>query len=248
MNKQLIAALSVFLAAPAMSATSLDIGYKAYTSDTKDDNRGAYDQPFVKLTHFEKADWGTLLAYIKLENPGEIKDAQNDADGKLTVKSLIIVDKQISDSKYNYWMQNFLVSNRTVMEDNLYLGVTTNRKYGGLFINAGVGVNYTAASLAPTGANFDGISGYAAVINARYPFSTMGLKHSLSVNYEGQFDRDEEHMSTLGYASYGHQIITTLKTSITESFYTKLHMTHFDSWGSTPNDGIEYGVAVGFTF
>jgi hypothetical protein len=27
-----------------------------------------------------------------------------------------------------------------------------------------------------------------------------------------------------------------------------LHMTHFDSWGSAPNDGIEYGVAVGFTF
>ncbi|QFU24536.1 outer membrane protein OmpK [Shewanella eurypsychrophilus] len=248
MKKQILTALSIFLVAPAISATSVDVGYKAYTSDTKDDNGGAYDQPFVKLTHFNKADWGTLLAYIKLENPGEINDAQNDKDGKLTVKSLIIVDKQISDSKYNYWMQNFLVSNRTVMEDNLYLGVTTNRKYGGLFLNAGVGVNYSAASLAPTGAHFDGISGYAAVINARYPFSAMGLKHSLSVNYEGQFDRDEEHMSTLGYASYGHQIITTLKTSMTESFYTKLHMTHFDSWGATPNDGIEYGVAVGFSF
>ncbi|WP_076411890.1 outer membrane protein OmpK [Shewanella sp. UCD-KL12] len=248
MKKQLITAMTAFLIAPAMSATSVDIGYKAYTSDTKDDNGGAYDQPFVKLTHFNKADWGTLLAYIKLENPGEVKDAQHDADGKLTVKSLIIVDKQISDSKYNFWMQNFLVSNRTVMEDNLYLGVTTNRKYGDLFLNAGAGVNYSAASLTPTGESFDGISGYAAVINARYPFSALGLKHSLSVNYEGQFDRDEQHMSTLGYASYGHQLITTLKTSMTDSFYTKLHMTHFDSWGSTANDGIEYGVAVGFTF
>ena len=248
MKKQLITALSIFMVAPAMSATSLDVGYKAYTSDTKDDNGGAYDQPFIKLTHFNKADWGSLLAYIKLENPGEVKDAQNNTDGKLTVKSLVIVDKQISDSKFNYWGQNFLSSNRTVMEDNLYLGVTTNRKYGDLFINAGVGFNYSAASLAPTGASFDGISGYAAVINARYPFAALGLKHSLSVNYEGQFNRDEEHMNTLGYASYGHQIITTLKTSITDSFYTKLHLTQFDSWGVTPNDGIEYGVAIGYTF
>ena len=248
MKNQLIIALSVFLVAPAMSATSVDIGYKAYTSETKDDNGGAYDQPFVKLTHFNKADWGTLLAYIKLENPGEVQDAQGGKDGKLTVKSLVIVDKQIADSSYNYWAQNFLSSNRTVMEDNLYLGITTNRKYGDLFINTGIGLNYSAASFSPTGSHFDGLSGYAAVINASYPFSGLGLKNSVSVNYEGQFDRDEEHMSTLGYANYGHQIITTLKTSITDSFYTKLHVTHFDSWGATPNDGIEYGVAVGFSF
>ncbi|MEC4728972.1 outer membrane protein OmpK [Shewanella sp. D64] len=248
MKKQIITALSVFLVTPAISATSVDIGYKAYTSETKDDNGGAYEQPFVKLTHFNKADWGTLLAYIKLENVGEVKDAQDDKDGKLTVKSLIVVDKQIAKTKYNYWAQNFLSSNRTVMEDNLYLGVTTNRKYGDLFINAGAGLNYTAASFSPTGAHFDGLSGYAAVINASYPFSALGLKHSLAVNYEGQFDRDEEHMSTLAYDSYGHQIITTLKTSISQSFYTKLHLTHFDSWGAAPNDGIEYGVSVGFTF
>jgi hypothetical protein len=248
MKKQIVTALAALVIAPAMSATSVDFGYKAHTSDTKSDNGGAYDQPFVKLTHFNKADWGTLLAYVKFENPREVKEAQHGADGKLTVKSLFIIDKQISDTSYNLWGQNFSVSNRTVMEDNLYLGVTTNRKYGDLFINAGIGLNYSVAHFDPTGANFDGISGYAAVINASYPFSAIGLKHSLSVNYEGQIDRDEDHMSTLGYDSYGHQIITTLKTSMTESFYTKLHMTHFDSWGSAPNDGIEYGVAVGFTF
>lgn len=248
MKKQLVTALTMLLVAPAMSATSLDIGYKAYTSDTKSDNGGAYDQPFVKLTHFNKAEWGTLIAYVKLENPGEINDAQHGKDGKLTVKSLLIIDKQIADSSFNIWAQNFLVSNRTVMEDNFYLGVTTNQKFGSLFVNAGVGLNYSAAHFDPTGESFDGLSGYAAVINARYPFSAMGLKHSLSVNYEGQIDRDEDYMSTLGYASYGHQIITTLKTSVSDSFYTKLHLTQFDSWGAAPNDGIEYGVAVGFNF
>ncbi|EDQ01877.1 outer membrane protein OmpK [Shewanella benthica] len=248
MKKQLVTALTMLLVAPAMSATSLDIGYKAYTSDTKSDNGGAYDQPFVKLTHFNKAEWGTLIAYVKLENPGEISDAQHGKDGKLTVKSLLIIDKQIADSSFNIWAQNFLISNRTVMEDNFYLGVTTNQKFGSLFVNAGVGLNYSAAHFDPSGESFDGLSGYAVVINVRYPFSAMGLKHSLSVNYEGQIDRDEDHMSTLGYASYGHQIITTLKTSVSDSFYTKLHLTQFDSWGAAPNDGIEYGVSVGFKF
>lgn len=248
MKKQLVTALAAFVIAPAMSATSVDMGYKAYTSETKSDNGGAYDQPFVKLTHFNKADWGTLLAYVKLENPGEVKDAQHGKEGKLTVKSLVIVDKQIADSNYNLWVQNFVVTNRTIMEDNLYLGVTTNRKYGDLFINAGLGINYSAAHFDPTGASFDGVSGYAAVINARYPLAFAGLKHSLSINYEGQMDRDRDHMSTLGYDSYGHQLITTLKTNISGSFYTKLHLTHFDSWGSVPNDGIEYGAAIGFTF
>ncbi|USD38124.1 MULTISPECIES: outer membrane protein OmpK [Ferrimonas] len=248
MNTKLIAALSALLVAPAMSATSLDLGYKAYTSDTRDDNAGAYNQPFLKLSHFNKADWGTLFAYVKLENPGEVKDAQHGADGKLTVKSLAIVDKQIGSSNHNLWMQNFLSSNRTVMEDNLYLGLTTNQKFNGLFINAGIGINYSAASFSPTNASFDGLSGGAAVINARYPFALAGLKHSLTVNYEGQFGRDDEHKQTLGYDSYGHQLITTLKTNLTESLYTKLHLTQFDSWGATPNDGIEYGIAIGMSF
>ncbi|WP_028109163.1 outer membrane protein OmpK [Ferrimonas futtsuensis] len=248
MKLKLLTAAIALVATPVLSATSLDIGYKAYTSDTKDDNRGAYDQPFFKLSHFNKADWGTLFAYVKLENPGEVKDAQHGADGKLTVKSLTIVDKQIGDSAYNWWLQNFLVSNRTVMEDNLYLGFTTNRKYGQLFINAGLGINYSAASFSPTSASFDGLSGGAAVINARYPLQFLGLKHSLSLNYEGQFGRDDEHKATLGYDSYGHQIITTLKTSLGEGIYTKLHLTQFDSWGATPNDGIEYGLAIGFSF
>lgn len=248
MKRTLLAASLALLTGSAFAGTTFDLGYKAHTSSTKDDNGGAYDQPFVKITHFNKADWGTLLAYLKLENPGEIADAQHGKDGKLTVKNLMIIDKQIGDTAYNWWLQNFLVSNRTVMEDNLYLGLTTNRKFDKLFINAGAGLNYSAAHFDPTGASFDGISGGAVVINAIYPMQAFNLKHRLSVNYEGQFARDDEHKSTLGYDSYGHQIITTFKTSLTDTVYTKLHLTHFDSWGSSPNDGIEYGVAIGFNF
>ncbi|MGL5487788.1 MAG: outer membrane protein OmpK, partial [Shewanella sp.] len=92
------------------------------------------------------------------------------------------------------------------------------------------------------------LSGYAVVLNAKYPFELLGFKNSLSLNYEAQIDRDKAHQALFSYDSYGHQIITTLQTNLTDSVFSKIYVTHYDSWGSQYNDGIEYGVSVGYQF
>ncbi|WP_345875274.1 outer membrane protein OmpK [Shewanella algae] len=231
-----------------VTKTSLDLGYKFYTSDTKDDNPGVFNQPFLKLNHLGLADWGSYFANIKLENPGEVAENQKNEDGKTTLKSLAIIEHKLGESGFNFWAQNFISASETLVEDNLYLGVTHNSKFGDLALNYGVGFNYTFGHFSPTDENFNDISGYALVLNAKYPLSFAGLKHNLSVNYEAQIDRDEEHQKLFSYDSYGHQIILGWQTQFTDAFYGKLHLTQYDSWGAQYNDGIEYGLAFGYQF
>ncbi|WP_025821366.1 outer membrane protein OmpK [Shewanella marina] len=231
-----------------VNVTNVELGYKAYTSSTKTDNKGVFDQSFVKLNHLAIVDWGNYFANIKLENPGQWSHDQSGQAGKTTLKALNIIEYNLGTTKFNLWGQNFISANKTVVEDNLYLGVSHDVSLAGVSINYGLGANYTFASLTPTNGEFNGMSGYATVLNLRYPLTVLGLKNMLSLNYEGQFDRATEHQHLLGYRSYGHQIITTLKTNISKSIYSKLHITHFDSWGSTPRGGIEYGVAIGMNF
>ena len=253
LNKSMVSALlsTIFISASAyadVTKTSVDLGYKFYTESTKDDNPGVFNQPFVKLNHLGIADWGTYFANIKLENPAELAENQKNQDGKTTLKSLMILENQLGESNFNFWTQNFISASETLVEDNLYLGLTHNTKFKSLSLNYGVGFNYTFGNFSPTSEKFNDLSGYALVVNAKYPFELLGAKHSLSLNYEAQIDRDKAHQELFSYESYGHQIITTLQTNLTDSIYTKLHLTHYDSWGAQYNDGIEYGVSVGYQF
>lgn len=231
-----------------VNKTSVDLGYKFYTSDTKNDNPGVFNQPFIKLNHLGIADWGTYFANLKLENPAEIAENQKHLDGKTTIKSLLIIENKLGESQFNFWTQNFISASETLVEDNLYLGVTHNAKIQKLSLNYGVGLNYTIGNFSPTSEKFNDLSGYAVVLNAKYPFEFLGFKNSLSLNYEAQIDRDKAHQALFSYDSYGHQIITTLQTNLTDSVFSKIYVTHYDSWGSQYNDGIEYGVSVGYQF
>lgn len=169
-------------------------------------------------------------------------------DGVTTIKVLNIVEYALTKSAFNIWGQNIITANENLVEDNLYFGGSHNVKLAGAAINYGIGFNYTYASFSPTNQDFSGMSGYAAVFNLRYPFAAMGVKNTLLIYYEGQFDRAPQHKKVFAYRDYGHQLITTLKTNITDTIYTKLHVTQFDSWAATPKGGIEYGVAVGINF
>jgi hypothetical protein len=252
-NKSVITALfgAIFVSGSVyadVNKTSVDLGYKFYTNDTKNDNPGVFNQPFVKLNHLGIADWGSYFANVKLENPAELAENQKNIDGKTTIKSLMIIENRLGESQFNFWTQNFVSASETLVEDNLYFGLTHNAKFKDLSLNYGVGLNYTFGNFSPTSAKFNDLSGYAVVLNAKYPFDFLGFNHSLSLNYEAQIDRDEVHQELFSYNSYGHQIITTIQTKLTDSIYSKLHLTHYDSWGSQYNDGLEYGISIGYQF
>lgn len=91
-----------------INKTSVDLGYKFYTSDTKDDNPGVFNQPFVKLNHLGIADWGTYFANLKLENPAEIAENQKHVDGKTTIKSLLILENKLGESQFNFDSELYL--------------------------------------------------------------------------------------------------------------------------------------------
>ncbi|HAY95542.1 outer membrane protein OmpK, partial [Shewanella sp.] len=158
-----------------VNKTSVDLGYKFYTSDAKNDNPGVFNQPFVKLNHLGIADWGTYFANLKLENPAEIAENQKNLDGKTTIKSLLILENKLGESQFNFWTQNFISASETLVEDNLYLGITHNAKIQNLSLNYGIGLNYTIGSFSPTSEKFNDLSGYAVVLNAKYPFELLGL-------------------------------------------------------------------------
>lgn len=228
--------------------TSLEAGYKAYPSSTRDKNKGAWDQPFLALNHLGIADWGDYYGHIKVENPGRWSENQSGKDGVSTIKGLGIVQYELAGSALHLWGQNFITGNSNLAEDNLYLGVSHTLNRAGVILNGGLGINYSYASFSPTDQDFDGLSGYAAVVNVRYPFVVMGVKNILQVYYEGQFDRARQHQRVFDYRGYGHQLITSLKVNLTDMLYARLYLTQFDSWASTPNDGIEYGASGGISF
>ncbi len=233
------------LAQASVSATRVELGYKAHSGATLARNPGAFDQPFLQLDFSLAEDWGRLFSTSKLENPGRWARDQSGQPGRMTFKSLNVLEPKLGDSDYHLLLQNFISASSSSVEDNVYLGATRDLSWGPASLSVGAGWHYTASSFRATDLAYTGPSGYFALVNLRYPFSLLGHSNAFSIAYNGQFDRAGAHQAVFRYQDYGHQLVNTLKTELTDRLYTKLYLTHLDSIGATPFGNLEYGFAIG---
>lgn len=226
------------------SKTTFELGYMGFSDTTKEDNPGALDQPFIALNHLIIKDDYSFFQLLKFENIGEVK-----SDKRVATKALTVFHHNLGKSKFQFWGQNFLVAHRDITEDNFYFGVKHATQVGTVKLRYGAGLHYTISSSDFNGLDYAGMSGGVANFNASYRGSLFDTPTSFSFDYITQFARDEKHAAIFNYdKDYGHQIIAAMTNELTKSIYTKFSARHYKSWGCTPNDGIEYGVAIGYRF
>lgn len=225
-------------------ATSVEAGYMGFIASTKDKNPGAFDQPFISFNHVAGTDDYSFFQMIKFENPNNVS-----SNKRMSTKALTVFRNNIAATNFKVWGQNFLVANKSLVEDNVYMGLTHSVNLSEVKLRYGAGLHYTHSSSNITNKDYTGMSGGVANINTAYKTQLFGLPLGLSLDYITQFARNEEHAAVFNYdKNYGHQIILAAKADLNSSLYAKLAVKDYKSWGATPNDGQEYSVSVGYKF
>ncbi|QIZ77604.1 porin [Ferrimonas lipolytica] len=240
----IVATTTPYTTAAEFTKTSFEIGYMGFSDTTKDDNPGALDQPFMSFNHIAVKAEQSLFQMIKLENPDNIA-----GDKRMATKALTIFHHDLGNSAFQFWGQNFLVAHKDIVEDNIYLGAKHKAAFGGVKLKYGVGIHYTHSSSDFKNLDYTGFSGGVGNINMSFRDTLLDWPTLFSLDYTTQFARDEEHAAVFNYdEDYGHQIIASMATNLSDDVFIKANLKHYKSWGCTPNDGVEYGFSIGYVF
>ncbi|MGI3003528.1 outer membrane protein OmpK [Shewanella algae] len=228
----------------AAASTRVETGYLGFPGDTRSDNRGAFNQPFVALSYFNRDERNTFYQLLKVENPAKVV-----ADKRVAFKSLTIWHYRLNEERTALWLQNFLGTHKHLTEDNFYLGLKQHFDYGSLRFNLGLAGHYTVSQSNLTDRDYSGLSGVVLNGNSYYDLPVLPKGWKLNLDYTAAFGRDHEHAAVFGYdTDYGHQLFAALSGPLIRDLNLKLQLTHYQSWGTAPNDGLEYSVAVNYAF
>ncbi|WP_246033061.1 outer membrane protein OmpK [Shewanella canadensis] len=225
---------------------SVGIGYEYMIGDMGDDNPTQQDQEYFRFTNVTVADWGSMIGWLKFENPTDTAEA-GVGDGYVTTKAWLKLDYSLGNTPFNAWVQSFTVGNKATFEENLYLGGSYDVNLGPVKGTAGLGAMYAYGSMHEgpnAGASFAGFSGYAAVLQLKMP-----LSKSLTAKfyYEGQFDRSSEHQS-IGYKDYGYQAIACIDYKLPSAMLASLSYKHRENWGGVKAEGGIVFAEVSYSF
>lgn len=242
----LVAILLCFSTANAdvISKNNIIVGYE-HLLDAEGNNPNLYDQPYLVLGHSTSAHWGDITGWVRLENPTNSANNQNGVDAGSTTKIWLKIDYNISESPFNIWSQSFTNANKTVVEQDVYLGASYDIKFGKLKGTFGLGMQYAYGSFTPTGKSFNGVSGAATTLVLGYPITPEWFT---KLYYEAQFNRSAEHKDVLSYDSYGHQLVLGIDYRFNPQFFVGTSYKHRQSWGGAINDGGEIFFEAGYTF
>ncbi|WP_345848697.1 hypothetical protein [Shewanella algae] len=228
----------------AGASTQIETGYLGFTSATRDDNPGAFNQSFAALSHFSRDERNTFYQMLKVENPGKWV-----ADKRVAFKSLTVWHYRLNEERTALWLQNFLGTHKHLTEDNFYLGLKQHFDCGALRFNLGLAGHYTVSQSNLTDKDYSGLSGVVLNGNSYYDLPVLPKGWKLNLDYTAAFGRDREHAAVFGYDDdYGHQLFAAVSGPLAQDLSLKLQLTHYKSWGTAPNDGLEYSFSLRYAF
>ena len=130
-------------------------------------------------------EWGSVYAFVDLENPTRSWEAQTPKEQRISSKG--IVNLNVSSSGWSVYIQDYHFESQTFYVNNLIGGLGYAYVNGGLFARGFLTAHYQRSTY------YDGENGYMGGWFWRYDFEAWGKKWYAFQWHEVEFERSKEH-------------------------------------------------------
>lgn len=244
-SSMLILMSSLCLSLPLMASTDTraEIGYMGFESHTLERNPGAFDQPYLLLSHQQPLANQSLFTSVKLENPGRLVQDQQHHSGRQAAKLFGRYQPQATGQR-GLWLQGFSMLSENIVENNLFMGLKQGNRIGTVDMKFGAGAHYSFGRSEFSKQDYATWSGMVTTVQLNWRYA----KSNLSLDWIGHYFRDDKHMDTFGYHGHGQQLTLAANQPLSENWQFQSKLTGYKSLGANPNDGLEYAVGINYRF
>ncbi|MGI2260481.1 hypothetical protein [Shewanella sp. GXUN23E] len=227
------------------------------------------DRQIYKLIRNSKYSWGDYDTAIHFDDPFKMGSSNSFLDqegvGAYTgVRFFSTLNKNLYNSKLNFWLYNAFISSYYIVENNNYIGFSWDTELFGFKVRPALGYNYTISVKSPINGKDkfgvhvdDGTNGISSGIfmltaSRNIPIS-QDYQIGVGLLYEAKFARDSMYNAVSNNPNdtgYGHHLRLGFTFPIYDNFsasatyISKYNVTGYGSDG----DGNIFEAAISYRF
>ena len=215
----------------------VSVNYDMNVGKTMEENAAKYDRFWLGYVNATTASWGEFVAVVELDDyflSGENDDHAKGKDSFSTVRTVFDAHLNIGEEKgLNVWLQNFNIAQPTIIENEMFVGVSYDLELGGFTIRPRAAVQYyNLIHMKPYEAvngdgssQFSGFNGYIAGVDISKRFE---MKLPLSFTFIGDYfgGYDNEYLTkSLSMDDYSYNLNLVVNAHVTKNFTVAIEAT-----------------------